>query len=184
MILRGLVWLLGLAMIAGIVHIVTVFGVPRYAVHEPWDELAAYGPVESFVALPRVKHGAKTLPGLDPAMVQAVCRFSLDRGPVRVRVSPADVYWSLSLYDRHGLHVWGTDNRVTGQKAVDLLVANDVQVAQLRESTPDELEDIVVVEWHSGDGIALVQIMVPQASMEAEITASLGTASCKPTSIQ
>ena len=87
-------------------------------------------------------------------------------------------------YDRHGLHVWGTDNRVTGQKAVDLLVANDVQVAQLRESTPDELEDIVVVEWHSGDGIALVQIMVPQASMEAEITASLGTASCKPTSIQ
>ncbi len=181
MILRALVWLLGVAMIAGVLHIVTVFGVPHYAVHEPWDELAPFGPTDRFVALPRVAPGVKSLPGLDPAMMQTVCRFTLGKGPVRIRVTPADVYWSLSLYDRHGLHVWGTDNRVTGQKAIDILVANDVHVAQLRENAPDELEDIVVVDWKAGDGIALIQIMVPLASMEGEIAASLRTASCVPT---
>ena len=33
----------------------------------------------------------------------------------------------------------------------------------------------------AGDGIALIQIMVPLASMEGEIAASLRTASCVPT---
>jgi len=179
--IRALVWLLGVVMIAGIVHIVTVIGVPYHAVHEPWDELAAYGPNDTFVRLPRTGPGVKTLPGLDPAMVQTVCRFSLDKGPVRIKVAPPEVYWSLSLYDRHGLHVWGLDNRASGQRSVDLLVASDTHVAQLRENPPEELEDIVIVDWKSNDGIALVQVLVPQASAEEDIVTSLGTASCRPT---
>lgn len=178
--IRALVWLFGVAMMAGIIHIVTVIGVPYHAIHEPWDELAAFGPSDVFVPLPRTGPGVKTLPGLDPAMVQTVCRFSLDKGPVRIRVSPPEVYWSLSLFDHHGLHVWGIDNRATGQRSVDLLVASDVQVAQLRENPPEELEDIVIVDWKSNDGIALVQVLVPQPSMEADIVASLGTTSCRP----
>lgn len=180
MIVRALVWLLGVVMIAGVVHIVTVFGVPHYAVHEPWDELAAFGPTDTFVPLPRVAHGVEALPGLDPAMVQTVCRFSLAKGPARIKVTPPDVYWSLSLYDRHGLHVWGLDNRASGQRAVDILVASDTQVAQLRENPPEELEDIVIVDWKSSDGIALVQVMASPPSMEAEITTALAGASCRP----
>lgn len=176
---RFLVWLLGVVMISGILHIVTVFGVPHYAVRDPWTVLEPFGPADRFIPLPRVAHGVKTLQGLDPAMAQTVCRFSLDKGPVRIRANPTDAYWSLSLYDRHGLHVWGTDNRVTGQKAIDLVIADDVQVAQLRENPPEELEDVVIVDWKSKQGIALLQIMVPRASMEAEAVSSLGTASCQ-----
>ncbi len=175
---RFFIWLLGVVMISGIVHIVTVFGVPSFSVRDPWTMLDSFGPTDRFVTLPRVAHGVKTLPGLDPAMAQTVCRFSLGNGPIRIKASPTDVYWSLSLYDRHGLHVWGTDNRVTGQKAIDLVVADDVQVAQLRENPPEELEDVVIVDWKGRQGIALLQVMVPQASMEAEAISSLGTASC------
>ncbi len=177
--IRALVWLLGVVMMAGIIHIVTVFGVPHQSIHDPWDELARFGPKDAFVTLPRVAHGVKTPAGLDPAMMQAVCRFTLDQGPVRLKVAPPDIYWSLSLYDRHGLHVWGMDNRAAGQRAVDLLIASDIHVAQLRENPPEELEDIVIVDWKSAEGIALVQVLVPQTSMGPEIAAALGAASCK-----
>lgn len=180
MIFRFLAWCLGVVMMAGIVHIVTVFGVPGHAINDPWEEIGRFGPTGGFVPLPPAGGSEPTLPGLDPAMAQATCRFSLENGPVRIKAVPPDVYWSLSLYDRSGLHVWGFDNRGAGQKAADVLVADDVQVAQLRENPPEELEDVVIVDWSGREGIALLQIFRQQPSLDGEIAAALKTAECKP----
>jgi len=178
MIGKLVMWLAGVAMMAGIVHIATVFGVPRYAVNDPWEEIARFGPDGAFSILPPVGTEGR-LPGLDPAMTQATCRFVLDKGPVRIKATPPDVYWSLSLYDRRGLHVWGFDNRGAGQKAADVLVADEVQVAQLRENPPEEFEDVVIVDWKGREGIALFQIFRQQPSMEAEIGKALKDAECR-----
>lgn len=180
MIARVVLWLLGVVMMGGIVHIVTVLGVPGHAVNDPWEEIGRFGPPGVFVTLPPVGGSAPTLPGLDPAMAQATCRFTLDAGPIRIKAAPPDVYWSLSLYDRSGLHVWGFDNRGAGQKAADVLVADDVQVAQLRENPPDELEDVVIVDWKGREGIALLQVFRQQPSLDGEIGAALKAAECRP----
>lgn len=177
---RFLLWMLGVVMMAGIVHIATVIGVPRYAVDDPWKEIARFGPDGAFSTLPPAGD-AGALPGLDPAMAQATCRFVLDGGPIRIKATPPDVYWSLSLYDRRGLHVWGFDNRGAGQKAADVLVADEVQVAQLRENPPEEFEDVVIVDWKGREGIALLQIFRALPSMEGEIAAALKGAECRAT---
>ncbi len=179
MIGRVVLWLLGVAMMAGLVHIVTVFGVPRHATNDPWEEVGKFGPIGAFATLPRVGGGGATIPGLDPAMAQATCRFVLGDGPIRIKATPPDVYWSLSLYDRSGLHVWGFDNRGAGQKAADVLVADDVQMAQLRENPPEELEDVVIVDWKGREGIALLQIFRQQPSLGPEIDAALKAAECR-----
>lgn len=162
MIARLAVWALGIAMLAGIVHIVVVLGVPA------------------------VGRGRATKVPVGPsrAMAQATCRFELDAAPVRIRVAAPDVYWSLSLYDRQGLHVWGLDNRGSGQKAADVLVAGDVHVAQLRENPPEQLEDVVIVDWKGRQGIALFQIFRQQPSLDGEIKAALDAAECKATPLQ
>lgn len=182
--IRSLVWLIGALLLAGIVHIVTVMGVPRFAVVDPWREIGAIAQDEVFTRLERAGPGGRTLPGLDPAMTHSVCRFSLDRGPMRVRAEAADAYWSLSLYDRRGLWVWGVDNRAAEQKPIDILIASNVQVAQLRETLPDELEDVVIVDWPGQEGFAIYKILVPTASQAAEIEAVLATARCNPTPMQ
>ncbi len=176
--IRSLVWLIGAVLLAGIVHIVAVIGVPRFAVVDPWREIGAIAADEVFTRLPRALPGGRSLPGLDPAMTHSACRFSLDRGPMRIRAETADAYWSLSLYDRRGLWVWGVDNRAEEQKPIDILVATDVQVAQLRETLPDELEDVVIVDWSGREGFAIYKILVPARSQEAEIERVLATASC------
>lgn len=179
MIARMGVWALGVLMMAGIVHIAAVFGVPRFATDDPWTEVAHFGPMGRFAVLPPSGGAVKTLPGLDPAMRHATCRFVLDGAPVRIKVSAPEVYWSLSLFDRRGLHVWGFDNRGAGQKAADILVAGEVQIARLRENPPEELEDVVIVDWKGTEGIALFQIFRQQPSLEGEIEAALGAAECR-----
>lgn len=179
--IRAAVWFLGALLLAGIVHIVTVIGVPQFAVGDPWREISALGPEGVFTRIPRAAPGVQTLPGLDPAMLHTVCRFSLDRGPMRIKADSADGYWSLSLYDRTGLYVWGVDNRAAEQKPIDILVASNVQMAQLRETLPDEFEDVVIVDWPSSRGFALLKILVPAKSLEGEIETSLRSASCANT---
>lgn len=181
--IRSLIWLVGALLLAGIVHIVTVMGVPRFAVADPWQKIAARAGEEAFTRLPRAAAGETPLPGLDPTMTRAVCRFALDKGPTRIRADVADGYWSLSLYDRRGLWVWGVDNRAAEQKPIDILVATDVQVAQLRETLPDELEDVVIVDWAGREGFAVYKILVPTASREAEIEAVLASATCAPAAL-
>ena len=177
--MRTAVWALGALFLAGIVHIVTVFGIPSRAVVDPWQEIGRLAREEAFTPLPRPAPGVETMPGLDPAMMQAVCRFSLDGSPVRIRAEAADAYWSLSLYDRQGLWTWGVDNRAAEQTPIDILIASNVQVAQLRETLPDELDDVVVVDWAGREGFAIYRILVPTKSQEGSIAAILSSATCK-----
>ena len=179
--MRTFAWALGALFLAGVVHIVTVLGVPRFAVNDPWREIGGIVGDGAFTRLPRPAPGVKTRPGLDPAMTHAACRFSLDKGPMRIRAETTDGYWSLSLYDRRGLWVWGVDNRASEQKPIDILVADHVQVAQLRESLPEEFDDVVIVDWSGREGFAIYKVLVPNRSREAEIDAALATAKCTPT---
>ncbi len=176
--IRRVIWAVGTLMLAGVVHIVTVFGVPSHAVRDPWVEIGRVAPVGRFVEIGTDAQGRKAAGGLDPAMRTGACRFALDKGPVRLKASPPDVYWSLNLHDRRGLHVWGLDNRAAVQRSADVVVATDVQVARLRENPPEELEDVVIVEWKGTEGIAFLQVFRQQASLAAEIGAALTSAEC------
>ena len=179
--MRTAAWLLGALLLAGIVHIVAVIGLPRYAVNDPWREIGAIVGDDGFAPLPRAVPGERSLPGLDPAMVHTACRFALDKGPVRIRAETTDGYWSLSLHDRRGMWVWGVDNRAAEQKPIDILVATNVQVAQLRESLPDEFEDVVIVDWPGSEGFALYKILLSEASRRSEIEAAAASARCTTT---
>lgn len=177
---RAVVWLIGGLILGGIVHIVAVLGVPRYAIDDPWSRMVRVSRSGEFVRLTETAE-RPLLPGLDPAMAHSVCRFSLDQGPIRIRATMPNGYWSLSLYDRQGLHAYGLDNRAAGQKPVDVLIASEVHVAQLREAPPEELEDVVIVDWKGREGFALLEALVPIPSTEPIIEAALATATCRPT---
>jgi uncharacterized membrane protein len=180
--IRLLLALLGGLMLAGMIHVLTVFGVPRYAVVDPWSRVVALGPAGEFRPLPAAEPGRRmVLPGLDPAMRHTLCRFSLDAGPIRIKAQPGDGYWNLALYDRRGLPVWGLDDRAAALKGVDVLVATAAQVARLRENPPEELEDVVVVDWKDDAGFALLEVFRPLASQATDLAAALASARCSTT---
>jgi uncharacterized membrane protein len=182
--IRVLVALIGGLMLAGIVHIVTVFGVPRHAVVDPWTRVTALAPEAGFRILPPAEAGKRmVLSGLDPAMRHALCRFGLDAGPIRIKAQPGDGWWILALYDRRGLPVYSLDDRAAAQKGADVLVASAAQIARLRENPPEELEDVVVVDWKDAGGFALLKIFVAQPSLAGEVDKALAGATCVATAL-
>ena len=177
--IRLLLYIVGGLMLGGIIHAATVIGVPQFAERDAWVRVAAFGPDGQFNRIPRVGPGVKPLPAIDPAMAHSVCRFSLAKGPIRIKAELPDNYWSIALYDRNGLNVYSLNDRAAEQKPVDILIATAEQIAQLRENPPEDFEDIVIIDWPGRQGFAILKAFVPERSMTAEIEAALGTARCQ-----
>ncbi|MDR3496213.1 MAG: hypothetical protein P4L82_16565, partial [Ancalomicrobiaceae bacterium] len=130
--IRLALWVIGGLLLGGIIHIVTILGLPRYAEHDAYTRIGAMALDGRFTALPRVTPDEKPLPLLDPAMAHAVCRFSLANGPVRIRAEMPDVYWSIALFNRAGINAYSLSDHGVEQRAIDILIANADQIAAIR----------------------------------------------------
>jgi uncharacterized membrane protein len=180
-----LLFSLGVGLVlGGIIHIVTVLGIPRFAVNDAWARIAIFGPNLKFNLVPSTATGVQPLPLLDPAFVHATCRFGLTNAPVRIRATLPDTYWTMAIYDRRGVNLYNLNDRGTGQKPVDLLVATAEQISQIRENPPDDFNDIIIVDWASNEGFAVIRIFASGASETADAQAAIAQARCEPNPIQ
>src|SRR4051794_4919333 len=93
--------LLGAAM-----HVAIVLLVPLFAVNDAWARLSALGAQGSFHLLPALAADMAGVQTRDPRFLEAVCRFDLGSGPVRVRAALPNTFWSVGLIDRRGRNVY------------------------------------------------------------------------------
>ena len=178
---RTIVFIVGGLLLGGIIHIAIVFMVPYYADHDAWAEMHRFGRDGQFHVLPVPEPGAEPLASLDPRMVQAVCRFSLARGPVRIQASFADEFWSVAVFDRRGRNIYSLNDRSADRARLDLVMLTPVQMAQLRQNPPASLETAIVQELPVDIGFVLLRAFVPDDSLRAGVTASLKAADCAGT---
>jgi uncharacterized membrane protein len=81
--IRLLLWIIGGAVLGGIVHLATVLVLPRTATQDAYARLAAISPVNAFVPLPEPSAQSAPLPFMDPAFASAVCRYDLSAGSLK-----------------------------------------------------------------------------------------------------
>ena len=173
-----LLFVLGGLVLAGIIHIVTVLLVPYYATNDAWAEMRRFGRPGTFHTLPLAEAGSEPLSGLDPRMLHAVCRFSLEDGPVRITASlPAD-FWSIAIFDRRGRNAYSINDRSADGVDLDLAIITPVQMAQLRQDPPEALETAIVIELPISEGLALLRVFVADETMLPQARAALDTADC------
>jgi uncharacterized membrane protein len=175
---RTMLFAIGGLLLGGIIHIVVVFLVPLYAQHDAWTQMKRFGRDGQFHSLPLSVAGVEPLPGLDPRMLHAVCRFSLAEGPVRIRASlPAD-FWSVGIFDRRGRNIYSLNDRSAATPVLDLAVITPVQMAQLRQDPPASLETAIVIEVPIDVGFVLLRVFVADESLLENASAALRTADC------
>lgn len=178
---RTLLFILGGLLLAGIIHIAVVFMVPLFASRDAWAQMKAFGSDGQFHLLPEPETGAEPLASLDPRMRYAVCRFSLADGPVRVRASLPNDFWSVAVFDRRGRNIYSLNDRSAERSQLDLAILTPVQMAQLRQDPPSSLETAIVIELPIDKGFVLLRVFVADDSLEAAVAADLGTADCSGT---
>lgn len=175
---RTILWGIAGLVLAAIIHILAVMNVPDFTSDDAWTRAAAFGPDASFNVLPDVKPGAEPLPMLDPNMAHALCRFSLEEGPVRLDADVPDTFWSFSLFNRRGETTYSFNDRTSGEGRLAMLVLTSAQLSILRESPPPDLESLIVIETPDEHAMALLRAYVPTATDKQKITTALGKASC------
>jgi uncharacterized membrane protein len=176
-----LIFAAGGVLLAGIIHIGVVFLVPYFATRDSWSEVGRFGRDGKFQVLPLAQPGSESLPVMDPRMLHAVCRFSLTEGPVRIRASLPDDFWSVALFDRRGRNVYSLNDRSAERTQLDLAVLTPVQMAQLRENPPASLETAIVVEVPITVGFVMLRAFVADESELPSATAALTGADCAGT---
>ena len=174
-------FVLGGLMLAGIIHIVTVLLVPHYAVNDAWAEMRSLGRAGTFHTIPLSEAGSGSLTSLDPRVLHAVCRFSLEDGPVRITAALLSDYWSIAIFDRRGRNAYSVNDRAADGSELDLTVITPVQMAQIRQNPPESMDSSIVIELPISEGFALIRAFVADETMLPQVEAALDTADCAGT---
>jgi uncharacterized membrane protein len=176
--MRTLLYVLGGLLLGGMLHLAIVLLVPIYASHDAWAEMGRFGADRKFHVLPISEAGNEMIPGMDPRLLQAECRFNLNDGPVRVRAHMPDDFWSVAVFDRRGRNVYSLNDRATEGPDLDLGVMTSVQLAQLKQNPSPAQETAIIIDLPIKAGFVLLRAFVPDDTMLPQATAALTTADC------
>ncbi|HEX2257463.1 MAG TPA: DUF1254 domain-containing protein [Afifellaceae bacterium] len=157
----SVVLVLTILLVAGIVHIVTIFLVPQYVPADGWTRLARLSAAERFTVLEDEERQRPVIPGLDPLFVHAACQLDLAEAPAHLTLRAPDRFWSLALFNRRGIIVFSLNDRTATAGELHMLVVTAAHNAQLKESPPEGIEDTIVVESDATDLVALVRLYAP-----------------------
>jgi uncharacterized membrane protein len=125
---RTLPWIFGCLFLAGIVHITSIFAMPWVAPNDAFARMSAAAPLNKITLLPSVAPNSGTAFD-DPAFEQAVCRYDLARGPLRLRAQlPPDQLLLMSFHGRQGQVYYSMTDRSATRGLIDVLILTRAQL--------------------------------------------------------
>lgn len=158
MYMRALYILFCGLVLAGIIHIAIILLIPSVGTKDASDQLSQnYQPWE-FVAL---SDNNTKIADVDPFFRIGACRFDLSEAPLMVAGPPTDAFWSASVFDEDGQILYSLNKRTAIGSQLSMLVVNPVQMSNLRELQPQEMETSIIVEARKDKGFMVLRILSP-----------------------
>jgi uncharacterized membrane protein len=173
-------YLIGMALLAGAIHIVAILLVPYLAEQNGWSRLVDHAGEDAFAELPAAGSEQERVPGLDPLFVNGACRLNLDEAPAGITVDARDRFWSVALYDPQGTIVFSLNDRTAVQGRLDMIVVNPAQNERLREAPTIEVESTIIAESPSDDLVAILRLYAPTRPVREDARRIMAEAECLP----
>ena len=131
-------WIAGALILAGLVHMASIFAMPRLATLDAFARISALAPPHSVMLLPPTTAQAGA-PFDDPALAQGVCRYDLSQGPVRLRATLApDALTLFSFHARHGQIFYSMTDRSATRGKLDVLLLTRQQLDVVEANDPED----------------------------------------------
>ena len=165
-------WVLASLAVAAVVHVATVFAVPRYIMYRTMTAIARNaGGVNRMTHGQRPTSASRGVVRPSPDLLYSSCVFDLRAGPVRVHASGMpDTYWSVSLFDADTNNFYAVNDRKAGG-GVDFLV--------ISPNTFVDGKHLPVVVSPTARGIVLFRTLINDETHFAEIDAARRHAACE-----
>lgn len=177
--IRWLLWIVGGAVMGGIVHLATILVLPTTATQDAYSRIAAISGENTVVPLPDPAPDGATLPFMDPAFATAVCRYDLSRGGVKFAVPVSAAYTSVSFYTRAGVPYYAINDRAAGRRAIELDLMTTAQRARLPDEDDVTSADRLIVESPTDTGLIVVRVLAPEPGVMPAAKATLSGARCQ-----
>lgn len=174
------VWTLAVVLIAGIVHISSVFLMPTVAAQNSFVRLSGVTEAPGFRRLDLAKLSELALPFSDPGVVLMACRYDLRASPFRLRVDiDGEALTSLSFHSRRGIVFHTLTDRAALRGKLDVLLGTAAQIDAAEAADTDEVQTREVrLVSPSPDGIVLLRAMPPSAAGQESLLRRLEKAEC------
>ena len=176
--IRLALWLLGGALLGGIVHLTTVLWLPELATQDAYSRLSPVAAINAVSPLPPPTPEKSVLPFLDPAFAIAVCRYDLTKGPLKFSVPVSPAYTSVSFYTRHDVAYYAINDRAAGRRVIEL----DLMTTEQRSELPGDEEvtsaDRLIVESPTLTGLILIKALAPEPGLMPIAQGALAAAKC------
>jgi uncharacterized membrane protein len=173
---RTALFLLGGLLLGAGMHIAVVLMVPLFAVNDAWGSMPALGADGEFHTLPTARPDVAD--ERDPHLMEAVCRFSLSEGPVRIVAALPDGFWSLAIFDRQSRNLYSINDRAGDATRLDVVVTTPEGAAELSETRLAALPNAIVAALAIDDGIAVLRVFLPDRASIPAASAALAAADC------
>jgi uncharacterized membrane protein len=178
--IRWVLILLGGLILGGIVHLVTVMLLPLAASQDAYARITPTAPVNAVVALPAPTPQKAIMPLMDPAFANAVCRYDLSQGPLKLTVPLSPAYTSVSFYTRHDVAYYAINDRSAGKRSIELNLMTADQRNQLPEDAEVTAADRLIVESPTLTGLIAIRALAPEPGLMPKAQAALAGAQCNP----
>lgn len=137
--------------VAVIAHFAFIIATPRALMHVAIERIGG-GHFNAWRLSPRVTPESRAIVRPSPDFAYSACAYDLSNGPVEMRVTPWNAYWSLSLYADNSDNYFVIDDREARDGA---------DITLIRRGGEHPRDAVRVVESPSQRGIALIRRLAP-----------------------
>lgn len=182
--IRALLWILGAALLGGIVHLSTVLLLPRTAAEDAYSRLVPLTPVNAVAPLAPPTAAAATMPFMDPAFAVAVCRYDLSNGPLKLNAPLSQAYTSVTFYTRASIAYYAINDRAAGRHAIELDLMTPEQHAEVPEEEDVTAADRLIVDSPTTTGLIVLHALAPEPGLMPMARKALDAAQCHTEPVQ
>jgi uncharacterized membrane protein len=172
-------WILGVLLLGGIVHLSTVLAMPRAATQDAYARLARFAPVNAVVPLATQDVQTAIMPFLDPAFAMGVCRYDLSSGTLKLKAPVSQAYTSVTFYTRNSVAYYAINDRAAGRRTIELDLMTPQQHAQLPEEEDVTTADRLIIESPTTTGLIVLRALAPEPGLMAMARRALAAARCR-----
>jgi len=165
-------------LLAGIIHIIIVLLIPKLGSKDAAKQIASKLSSDKFYFIDDGK--SLGISNTDPFLKLSVCKFDLTNHAIEIIGPSTKNFWSASVFDERGRVIYSMNDRTAIKNQLRMIVVNPIQMADIRQTQPEEVESSILVESQSMRGFVLLRALIPDASWNSQTLEFLQNSECVP----
>ena len=165
-------------LLAGIIHIIIILMIPSVGERDAAKQISNK---INTLQMKYLDDGSQIgISNIDPFLKLSVCKFDLTESAVEIKGPQTETFWSASVFDERGRVIYSLNDRTAIKNQLNMIIVNPIQMADIRQLQPEEVETSILVESQNMKGFVLLRVLVPDQSWNSTSLGFLKNIQCVP----